>query len=244
MSSSPGVASIARPFTVIVTVVRITSVMRTPALVHVLDEVVAKHLDRRVHRRRYGGPQHADRRLLGRPGEARRDVVTEVVQQVDVLQATAAVFNAVHRALDPTGALPTRRALTARLTREELRDAPRRTHDARRLVHDDDRTRAEHRTLLGDLVLSEGQVELVGSEPRRRDTSRDDRLDPLVVDDAAAELGVVDEITERVLHHLDLEDAGIVDAPGEREEPRARRASAAERRECRTAVIDDSRQIG
>src|ERR1019366_8085595 len=164
MSSSPGVASIARPFTVIVTVVRITSVMRTPALVHVLDEVVAKHLDRRVHRRRYGGPQHAERRLLGRPGEARRDVVTEVEQQVDVLQATAAVFNAVHRALDPTG--------------------------------------AEHRTLLGDLVLSEGQVELVGSEPRRRDTSRDDRLDPLVVDEAAAELGVVDEITERVLHHL------------------------------------------
>src|ERR1019366_6207574 len=95
----------------------------------------------------------------------------------------------------------------------------------------------------GGLVLSEGQVELVGSEPRRRDPSRDDRLDPLVVDDAAAELGVVDEITERVLHHLDLEDAGIVDAPGQGEEPRAHRATAAECRERRTAVIDDPRQI-
>src|SRR5665213_212380 len=155
MRSSPGVASIDRPFTVIVTVERIASVMRTPALGHVLDEVVAEHLDGRVNRRRNRRAQHTDRRLLGRPGESRCDVVAKIEQEVDVFHTTAAVFHAVHRALDPTGSLATWSALPAGLAREELGNSPRRSHDARRLVHHDDRTRAEHRPLLGDLVLAE-----------------------------------------------------------------------------------------
>src|SRR5580698_11568859 len=124
MRSSPGAASIDRPFTVIVTVERMTSVMRAPTIGHVLHEVVTEHLDRRVHRGRDGRTQHADRRLLGRPGEARRDVVTEVEEEVDVLHATAAVFDAVHRALDPAGTLATRGALAAGFARKELGDAP------------------------------------------------------------------------------------------------------------------------
>src|SRR5487761_206860 len=140
MSSSPGVASMARPFTVMVTVPRITSVIGTPTVVHVRDEVVSEHPDGRVHRRRYRGTQDANRRLLRRPGESRRDVVAEIEQEVAVLRASAAVFNTVHRAFDPPGTFATWRALTAGLAREELRNAPRRAHDARRLVHHHDRS--------------------------------------------------------------------------------------------------------
>src|ERR1700691_6208940 len=119
MSSSPGAASTLRPFTEIVTV-DFTSVKGASSLVDVLDELVAEHRDRRVHRRGNRRTEHADGRLLRRPGESRGDVVAEIEQQVEVFHAAATVFQAIHRALDPTGSFAARRALPARLTRKEL----------------------------------------------------------------------------------------------------------------------------
>src|ERR1035437_1513887 len=100
MSSSPGWASTERPSTVMVTFVRITSVMGASSVVHVGHEIVAEHAQRGVDRRRDRRTQHADGGLLRRPGQSRGDVVAEVEQQVEVLHTSATVFEAVQHALD------------------------------------------------------------------------------------------------------------------------------------------------
>src|ERR1019366_4380580 len=68
------------------------SAMGTPPVLHVHEDLVAKHPDRRCDRRRDGGAQDADRRLLGRPRHARRQVVADVHEQVHIRLSAVAVL--------------------------------------------------------------------------------------------------------------------------------------------------------
>ena len=64
------------------------------------------------------------------------------------------------------------------------------------VVHDHDRARAEHRAGLADLVLAERQVEVLGTEPGRRDPAGDEGLQVAAAADPAAEHRGVDEVAE------------------------------------------------
>ena len=190
------------------------------------------------------GPEHADRRLLRRPLQPRGDVVAHVEEQVEILLAPVPVLDAVQHPLQPAGSLPAGGALAARLPREELGDPPGRPDHAGRRVHDRDRPRAEHRAGLGHLVLTEGEVELVGAEPRGRDPPGDDRLDLAAAGDAAAQHRRVDQVPEGGLHHLHLVGPRVSHVAREGEEPRAGRAPTAQGGEGRPAVGHDPRQVG
>src|SRR5438270_10477974 len=140
MTTSPGLASMARPSTVTVTVSLEVSVcdistavssIRTLAVFDVDEELVAEHAHGRDDRGGDGRAEHADRCLLWRPGQTRGDVVADVEQEVEVLLAAGALLDAVHHLVEPARALAARRALTARLVVEEAGDAPRRPHRAR-----------------------------------------------------------------------------------------------------------------
>src|ERR1039458_4106060 len=61
------------------------SVIGTPAVFDVHQELVAEHGDPGRDRRGDRGPEHADRGLLGRPVDPGADVVTDVHQKVEVL---------------------------------------------------------------------------------------------------------------------------------------------------------------
>ena len=126
---------------------------------------------------------------------------------------------------------------------EEPGDAPRRPHRARGLVHGDDRSRAEHRAGLADLVLVEGKVELVGAEPVRRRAAGDERLKPVVAADAAAARGIVEEVAKGGLAHLDLVVAGPLDVARHREDAGARRTALTQAGECRASVEHDPRDV-
>ena len=66
------------------------------------------------------GPEHADGRLLGRPGEPGGDVVAHVEQQVEVLLAALARLDALHDLLaaspSPPGTACTGRTTPGRRT--------------------------------------------------------------------------------------------------------------------------------
>src|ERR1035437_900024 len=87
------------------------SVKGAPSILHVDEELVAEHADSGGDRRRDGWPEHADGRLLRRPGHSGRDVVTQINEKVEILLAPGAVLNSVHDALEPPGALAAGRAL-------------------------------------------------------------------------------------------------------------------------------------
>src|SRR5579872_4414146 len=78
----------------------------TAAVFHVYQELVAEHADARGDRGRDRGPQHADRRLLGRPRHPRCQVVAHVHQEVDVGRAPHAVLDATQDLLEPATAFP------------------------------------------------------------------------------------------------------------------------------------------
>src|SRR5208283_3207681 len=92
--SSPGSAETARPSTVMeipagastrsATVHRVGR-ERATALFDVHEQLVGEHLGHRDDRRGDGRAEHADRRLLRRPGEPGRDVVAGVEHEIDVL---------------------------------------------------------------------------------------------------------------------------------------------------------------
>src|ERR1019366_495567 len=126
MSSSPGLADTVRPSRLmeICASVFCSSVKGAPPLFHVDEELVTEHADARGDRRRDGRPEHADGRLLRRPGHSRRDVVTQIHEKVEIFLAPGAVLNSVQDPLQPTGALAAGRALATRLAGEELGDAP------------------------------------------------------------------------------------------------------------------------
>src|SRR5947209_10163914 len=255
ITTSPGWASIARPSTVTVRVsLAVCSVcdistaascaVRALPVFDVDEELVAEHADGRDDRRGDGRAEDADRCLPRRPGQTRGDVVADVEEEVEVLFPSGAALDSVHDLVDPAGALSAGGALATRLVVEETGDAPRGPHRARGVVHHDDGPGAEHGPRLPDLVLVEGHVDLVGPEPRGRGAAGDERLQLPVVDDAAAQPRVVEEIAELGLRHLDLVVARPVDAARQREDARARRPALAHRRERRPAVERDPREIG
>src|SRR5579875_1346927 len=160
---------------------------RAAALPDVGEVLVPEHADAGRDGGRDGRAQDADRGLRRRPRHAGRDVVADVHQQVEVLGAPLARLDALHDLLDPAPALPARRALPAGLAVEEADDAPRGPHDAGRLVHGGDRPGPGHGADLGDLLVGEQHVEVLGSEPGRRHAAGDERLELAVLTDAAAE---------------------------------------------------------
>src|SRR4051812_7125325 len=108
MIISPGLASIALPSTVIVTTSGLagaTSVIRAPPVLDVDEELVAEHPEGRDDRRRDRRPERADRRHvrrpLRRPLDAGADVVADVHQEIEVLHAAVAGFDAVHDLVEP-----------------------------------------------------------------------------------------------------------------------------------------------
>src|SRR5437763_16322370 len=250
MIISSGLAWTALPSTVMVIVSgsasdfwSVPSAKGAAAFLDVDQELVAKHLDGRGDRRWDRRPQHADRRLLGRPGEFGSEVVAHVEQQVEVALPAPAQLDTAHDLVQPATALAAGRALAARLAVEEPGDAPRSPDHAGGVVHDDHRPRAEHRARLADLLLAQRHVELVGAEPRGRRPARDEGFELVVVADAATEVGVVDEVAEGRLDHLDLEVGGPLHVTGEREEAGTSRATVAQGGVGLTAVEDDPGQV-
>src|ERR1700761_9643481 len=130
MMSSPLVAVTSRPSSVKVisslgaspapASVLAVSVKGAPPFLDVDQELVAEHADTRGDRRGDGRAEHADGRLLGRPGHAGRDVAAQVHEKVQIFLAPVAILNSPHDALEPARALAARRALPARLAGEEL----------------------------------------------------------------------------------------------------------------------------
>src|ERR1700734_171006 len=134
MMSSPLVAVTSRPSSVnviwsaggspVLASVLAVSVKGTPPLFDMDQELVTEHADARRNGRGDGRAQHADGRLLGRPGHAGRDVVAQVHQKVQIFLAPVAILNSPHDALEPARSFAARRALAAGLAGEELGDAP------------------------------------------------------------------------------------------------------------------------
>src|SRR5687767_5348730 len=147
ITSSPGLASIGLPLTVTSTVsegawtsdtghlVRLGHVglaadrhRRLGGATAVGDELVAEPHDRGRDRGHGARPERADRGLPRRPGDAGADVVADVEQQGDVVRSAMPVEDPTQHLLEPGGALAARRALAARLAREEPDHAPARLH--------------------------------------------------------------------------------------------------------------------
>src|SRR3954451_3942215 len=239
MTISPGLASKTLPSTVILS----GSAKLAPAVLDVDQELVAEHFDAGHDRGRDRRAEHADGGLLRRPAQPWGDVVAHVEQQVQVRLATLAQLDAAQDLVEPTAALAAGRALPARLPVKEAGDAPRGADHAGGLVHGYDRARAEHGSGLAHRVLVEGHVELVRPEPRRGDATGDERLQLVVVADPAAQLGVVEEVPEGGLGHLDLVVGRPLDVTGDREDPGARRTPDAEGSKGGPAVLHDPGQV-
>src|ERR1700728_4702598 len=89
INSSPGLADTVRPSRLMAICPSarccpVESGKGAPPLLDVHEELVAEHADTRSDRRRDGRPQHADGRLLRWPGHARRDVVTQIHEKVEI----------------------------------------------------------------------------------------------------------------------------------------------------------------
>src|SRR4051794_39023486 len=97
MIISPFLASTGRPSRMIVTVSSVSamvSAIRAGAVLDVDEELVTEHADRRHDRTGNRRPEGADRRLPRRPGQTRRDVVTDVEQEIQVRGAALALLDA------------------------------------------------------------------------------------------------------------------------------------------------------
>src|SRR3954467_11078854 len=123
-------------------------------------ELMPEPADRGRDGRHGRGAQRTDRRLAGRPVDARTDVVADVEEHVDVFGSSLTVDDAREDLLEPARAFATWRALAARLLGEEAHDAVTGLHDVGVFVHDDDRTRTQHRARLVDGRLLEREVEV------------------------------------------------------------------------------------
>ena len=266
INSSPGCASNVTPSTVTVTVVFFASgasdsvvghactpasCCRSQALEHLVAEELV-HAGDAAHRRR---TERADRGLHERRvRDAGRDVAADRDQEIEVVGTTRAVRHAVEHLLDPARAFAARRALAARLVREELGEPPRDEHRVDGLVEHHDRAGAEHdaERLLHEVhVERRVEVLVAAGEPLRRRAARDEELDLAVLADAARE--PVDQVAERHAE-LDLVVAGLVHVARHREDARAGRAVDAElgvllaahlhdvrHRRQRLDVVDDGR---
>ena len=154
------------------------------------------------------------------------------------------MFHAVHDAFEPARTFTAWRALSTRLTGEELGNTPGCANDAAVFVEHHNGSRTEHRCLFRYFVLTEGNIELLGGEPRSGNATRYESLDLLVTDDATTERGIKNDVAEGVLHHFEFIHAGVFHTTGESKESSAGRATLAERGECGAAVVDDPRHVG
>src|SRR5271155_566536 len=120
MSNSPGLAVTVRPSRLKASSLDSCSVLAVSVkgaspFLDVHEELVAEHADARRDGRRDGGSQHADGRLLRRPGHAGGDVVAQVHEKVQIFLAPVAVLNSEQDALQPARPFAAGRALAARL---------------------------------------------------------------------------------------------------------------------------------
>jgi hypothetical protein len=103
------------------------------------------------------------------PDGATLDAVGDRVEERQVRGLAVPVADAVDHTPQPAGALATRRALAAGLLVIKVGQPKQRLHRAARLVHDDDRARAEHRPGLGDrVVIHVGRHHDLGRQHRHR----------------------------------------------------------------------------
>src|SRR5205807_9437318 len=191
---SPGLASTGRPSTTIDSVSVAVSAIRAGAFLDVHEELVSEHANGPHDRRRDRGPQDADGGLLRRPGQTGGDVVAHVEEEIEVLLSARALLDAPDHLLDPARALAAGGALATGLAREEAHDAPGGPHDTGLVVHDHDRPGAEHGAGLAHLLLAEGQVDLVGTEPGCGHPAGDERLELAAAAYPAAQHRGEDEI--------------------------------------------------
>src|SRR5581483_5191807 len=245
ITSSPCRAAISRPLMVRVTVSLSSATgglhgsvggaaqrdRRVERPAHIGLELVAEPADRGRDGRNGRRAERADGGLAGRPVDTGADVVADVEEQVDVLRATLPRDDAGEDLLEPRGALTARRALAARLLREEAHDAVAGAHDVGVFVHHPDRARTEHGSCLAHGAGLERQVEVLLEEPRRRRAAGDERLEALAVADAAAIDRRLDQVAEGRDAELDLVDAGLVDVTGHGEHAHALAGLGAERGE-------------
>ena len=191
-------------------------------------ELVAELRDHRADRHRHRVAQHAQ--------AVADDVLLDGGHDVEVHRGRLARVDALEHLHGPVGALAARRALAAGLVAVELRRLQRDVDDRGRVVDDDDGARAEHRAGLGHRVEVVGEVEVVLGEDRRARAAGEPELDLAALGRAAGE--AVDDLA-RGDAQLDLEVAGVLDVPGDRDELGARGAGRAELGVLLAAHADD-----
>src|ERR1017187_5724503 len=96
------------------------------------------------------------------------DVVRNIPQQVHILGAAVAVFDAMEHFLHPQRAFAARRALAARLMRIELRDVERALDDIDRVIQHNHPARARHRAGFAQRLEIERHINLVGLQHGHR----------------------------------------------------------------------------
>src|SRR5216683_7879038 len=107
---------------------------KTALLLDVMHVFAAEFLDRRDDR--------ADGSVAKSTERLAADVVGHVEEQIGILLAAFATLDAVEDRLHPIASLTARRALTARLMCEKLREPPDGIDDADRVIQDDDASRS------------------------------------------------------------------------------------------------------
>ena len=162
-------------------------------------------------------------------------------EQVQVFHAAVAVLDAIDHAPQPAGAFAARRALAAAFVLVEVGQAHQAAHHAACVVHDDHRTRAQHRAGLGDGVVVHRDVHHhVGRQHRCRRATRDHRLQRAALAHAARQFEQLGE--GRAQRHLEV--ARALHVADHREDLRAAVVRLADRQVRRAAVADDPRHRG
>ena len=144
----------------------------------------------------------------------------DLEQHVDLALVRPAFRHPRHDAPQPAGAFAAWRALAAALVPVEIRDAGDGADDVGRLVHHDDRRRAEARLKVLQRVEIHRRVDdLVGRNQWHRRAAGDhsQQVIPTAADAAAMP---VDQLAEWDRHHL-FDVTRRVDVPGDAEELRA-----------------------
>ena len=162
-------------------------------------------------------------------------------QHVDLLEPRVPGPHPLHQRVEPARPLPAGRALPARLVLVKVRQPRDRVDDVGRLVHDDDRGRAEPRLrLLERVKVHEHVVADVLRQEGHGRAARDDAQE--VVPAAAHAAGVpLDQLAQRD-RQLVLDRARPVDVPRDAEELGAPVVLAPERREPVRAAPQDRRR--
>src|SRR3569623_1259442 len=123
----------------------VTAADQALAMIDVILELVAKMLDETRHR--HGGG------IAARAASAAHAAARYVGAHVEIALPALAVLDAVNHARQPARAFAARRALAAGFLEVEMSDTCQHIHHAGVYVHDDHRTRAQHRAGLGNGVI-------------------------------------------------------------------------------------------